>query len=53
VLKCNGAVHGLLIVQMAPPYQASDLQGLRGVNRDPLAVEDLGTGSDWQQGKQN
>jgi hypothetical protein len=47
VLECSEAVHDLLIVQMIHPRQASGLQGLHSVSCNPLAVEDLGTGSDW------
>ena len=45
--------HVLQTVQMAYPDQASSPQGLCGVSRDPLVVNDLGTGSGWQQSKQN
>jgi hypothetical protein len=40
-------------VLMAYPDQASSLQGSRGVSCDILAANDLGTGSGWQQSKQN
>ena len=35
------------------PNQAGSLQGSHGVERDILAVDDLGIGSGWQQSKQN
>jgi len=38
---------------MAYPNQASSLQGSHSVSCDILAVDDLGTGSGWQQSKQN
>ena len=42
-----------IFVWMAYPDQASSLQGSLGVSGDSLAVYDLGTGSGWQQSKQN
>ena len=53
VVNCEGTVHVLQIVLMAYPDQASSLQGSRGVSCDILAANDLGTGSGWQQSKQN
>ena len=53
VLKCEGAVHVLQLVQKACPNQACSLQGSCGVSCSSLAVNDLGTGSGWQQSKQN
>ena len=53
VMKCGETVHVLQTVLMAYPDQASSLQGSHGVNRDILAANDLGTGSGWQQSKQN
>ena len=53
VMECSRAcqvLHGML---MAHPIQADSLQGLHGVSRDALAVNDLGTGLGWQQSKQN
>ena len=50
---CGEAEHVLCTMLMAYPDQAPSLQGLQGVNPDVLAVEDLGTGSGWQQSKQN
>ena len=49
----GGAAHVLQTVLMAYPNQASSLQGSHGVSCDILAVDDLGTGSGWQQSKQN
>ncbi len=53
VVDCEGTVHVLQIVLMAYPDQASSLRGSRGVSCDILAANDLGTGSGWQQSKQN
>ena len=53
VVDCGGAAHVLQTVLMAYPDQASSLQGSHSVSCDILAVDDLGTGSGWQQSKQN
>ena len=53
VMKCGGTAHVLQTVLMAYPDQASSLQGSRSVSSDILAANDLGTGSGWQQSKQN
>ena len=53
VVDCGGAAHVLQTVLMAYPNQASSLQGSHSVGCDILAVDDLGTGSGWQQSKQN
>ena len=53
LLQCGGVGHVLCPMLMAHPDQAPRQQGLQGVNPDVLAVEDLGTGSGWQQSKQN
>ena len=53
VMECKGTVHVLQTVLMAYPNQASSLQGSHSVSCDILAVDDLGTGSGWQQSKQN
>ena len=53
VVDCGGATHVLQTVLMAYPNQASSLQGSHSVSCDILAVDDLGTGSGWQQSKQN
>ena len=53
VLKCKGMGHVLPTVLMAYPNQASSLQGSRGVSCGLLAAHYLGTGSGWQQSKQN
>ena len=52
-MECQGALQVLQVMSMACPNQAGSLQGSRGVNRDILAANDLGTGSGWQQSKQN
>ena len=38
---------------MSRPNQAGSLQGCLRVNEGSLAANDLGTGSGWQQSKQN
>ncbi len=53
VMDCGGTVHVLQTVLMAYPDQASSLQGPHGVNCDILAANDPGTGSGWQQSRQN
>ena len=53
VVDCGGAAHVLQTVLMAYPGQAGSLQGSHSVSCDILAVDDLGTGSGWQQSKQN
>ena len=52
-LKCGGTVHVLQTMQKACPNQACSLQGSRDVSCDSLAANDLGTGSGWQQSRQN
>jgi hypothetical protein len=52
-MKCEGTEHVLQTVLMAYPDQASSLQGSPSVDWDILAANDLGTGSGWQQSKQN
>ena len=42
VLKCQGTQHALHAVWMGRPNQAGGLQGCRGVDRIPLAVEGPG-----------
>ena len=53
VMECWGVVHVLSTVPMACPDQARSLQGFLDVSRGHLAANDLGTGSGWQQSKQN
>ena len=53
VVDCGGAAHVLQTVLMAYPGQAGSLQGSHSVSCDILAADDLGTGSGWQQSKQN
>ena len=53
MVDCEGAPQILLAVLMAYPDQARSLQGSQGVSLDILVVNDLGTGSGWQQSKQN
>ena len=43
----------LQTVQRACPNQVCSLQGSRDVSCDSLAANDLGTGSGWQQSRQN
>ena len=52
-VELGGATYVLQTVLMTYPSQASSLQGSRNVSSDILAVDDLGTGSDWQQSKLN
>ena len=52
-MECSGYLHALLAMWMVLPNQAASLQGSLCVNRDILAVNDLGIGSGWQQSKQN
>ena len=52
-VECGGATYVLQTVLMTYPSQASSLQGSHCVSSDILAVDDLGTGSGWQQSKQN
>ena len=51
--KCSGVHHVLSSMWILCPNQVSSLQGSHGVNRVFLAVENRGTGSGWQQSKQN
>ena len=53
VMERWGAPHVQATVLMACPDQVSSLQGSLGVSREFLAANDLGTGSGWQQSKQN
>ena len=53
VTECTGAQHVLLCMLMVLPDQGGSLQGSPGVSQDILAVDDPGTGSGWQQSKQN
>jgi len=51
VVDCEGAVHVFQIALMVD--QAHSRQESRGISCDILAINDLGTGSGWQQSKQN
>ena len=53
VVESSGILYVLLTMWMVFPNQAAGLQGLLCVNRDFLAVNDLGIGSGWQQSRQN
>ena len=53
VMECIGAQHVLQLMWMAHPNQAGSLQGSHNVNCDILADNSPGTGSGWQQSKQN
>ena len=53
LLECIGAQHVLHVMWMILPNQAGSLQGSPSVSWDILAAKDLGTGSGWQQSKQN
>ena len=52
-MKCEETEQVLQTVLMAYPGQAGSLQGSHSVSCDILAADDLGTGSGWQQSKQN
>merc|ERR1712079_40699 len=51
--QCSGGLQVSYAMQKLHPIQACSLQGCQHVNADILAVKDLGTGSGWQQSKQN
>ena len=51
--ESSGILYALLAMWLVFPNQAAGLQGLLCVNRDFLAVNDLGIGSGWQQSRQN
>ena len=53
VLECQETQYVLQAMLMIHPNQASSLQGLCGVSSSILAVNDPGTGTGWQQSKQN
>ena len=53
MVESSGILYVLLTMWMVFPNQAAGLQGLLCVNRDFLAVNDLGIGSGWQQSRQN
>ena len=53
VVECIGSQHVLWIMWMAHPNQADRPQGSHHVSDGTLAANDLGTGSGWQQSKQN
>ena len=52
-MESSGIMYALLSMWMVFPNQAAGLQGFLCVNRDLLAVKDLGIGSGWQQSRQN
>ena len=52
-LKCWGLCYALCSMWMACPDQDGTLQGQCGVSCNDLADNDAGTGSGWQQNKQN
>ena len=53
MLESSGSLYALLAMWMVFPNQAAGLQGFPCVNKDILAVNDLGIGSGWQQSRQN
>ena len=53
VMDCSRAQYILHGMWTAHPYLAGSLQGSHGVSCGTLAVNDLGSGSGWQQSKQN
>ena len=52
-IMCIGSQHVLWIMWMAHPNQADRPQGSHRVSDGILAANDPGTGSGWQQSKQN
>ena len=52
-LECWGLCHALGTAWIACPNQDGTLQGQQGESCDDLADNDAGTGSGWQQNKQN
>ena len=53
MMDCSRAQYILHGMWTAHPYLAGSLQGSHGVSCGTLAVNDLGSGSGWQQSKQN
>ena len=51
--ECTGVLHVLLVMWMVLPSQAGGLQGCQHGSARTLAENDLGTGSGWQQRRQN
>ena len=52
-VKGSGAHHDIPSVLKVHPDQAIGLQDADGVNHSHLAANNLGSGSGWQQSKQN
>ena len=52
-MKCMCSHHVLLAALMARPDQVGTPQGQHSVSCDVLVDNDWGTGSGWQQSKQN
>ena len=52
-MECRGVLYVLHTVRMGCPYQTGSLQGHPRVSGGGLAGNDSGTGSGWQQSKQN
>ena len=52
-VKCMCSHHVLLAALMARPDQVGTPQGQHSVSCDVLVDNDRGTGSGWQQSKQN
>ena len=53
LVKCRQLYYVLLSTLMACPDQVGTQQGQRGGSCDVLVDNDMGTGSGWQQSKQN
>ena len=53
LMECRGRLYVLRAVWMGCPYQTGSPQGHPRVSRGGLAGNDSGTGSGWQQSKQN
>ena len=52
-MECLGLPYVPQTAWMACPYQAASLQGPPGVGWAVLAANDSGSGSGWQQSKQD
>ena len=52
-MECRGLLNALHTMWMGCPYQTGSLQGHPRVSGGGLAGNDSGTGSGWQQSKQN
>ena len=53
LMECRGPLYVLCTMSMGCPNQTGRLQGHLRVSEGGLAGNDSGTGSGWQQSKQN